>query len=55
MYSLLKKEIGNVVSINIRRVPTPKDGDAQSLDMWELEARERGIIYDHQKILKLLI
>jgi hypothetical protein len=45
MYSLLKKEIGNVVSINIRRVPTPKDGDAQSLDMWELEARERGIIY----------
>jgi hypothetical protein len=47
MYSLLKKEIGNVASINIRRVPTPKDGDAQdALDMWELEARERGIIFD---------
>jgi hypothetical protein len=47
LYKLLEKEIGNVASINIRRVPVPKDGDAQdALDIWELEARERGIIFD---------
>jgi hypothetical protein len=47
LYKLLEKEIGNVASINIRRIPTPKDGDAQdALDMWEMEARERGIIFD---------
>jgi hypothetical protein len=47
LYRLLEKEIGNVASINIRRVPVPKDGDAQdALDIWELEARERGIIFD---------
>lgn len=47
MYKLLEKEIGNVASINIRRVPIPKDGDAaDALDIWEMEARERGIIFD---------
>ena len=47
LWKLLEKEIGNVGSINIRRVPIPKDGDAQdALDIWELEARERGIIFD---------
>ncbi len=47
LYKLLEKEIGNVASINIRRVPTPKDGDAQdALDIWEMEAKERGIIFD---------
>lgn len=47
LFELLKKEIGNVASINIRRVPVPKDGDAQdALDIWEMEARERGIIFD---------
>jgi len=47
LYKLLEKEIGNVASINIRRVPIPRDGDASdALDMWELEARERGIIFD---------
>lgn len=47
MYKLLEKEIGNVASINIRRVPVPKDGDASdALDIWEMEARERGIIFD---------
>jgi hypothetical protein len=47
MYKLLEKEIGNVASINIRRVPIPKDGDASdALDIWEMEARERGIIFD---------
>lgn len=47
LYELLKKEIGNVASINIRRVPRVKDGDAQDdLDVWEMDARERGIIFD---------
>jgi len=47
MYRLLEKEIGNVASVNIRRVPRVKDGDAQDdIDIWELEARERGIMFD---------
>lgn len=47
LYQLLGKEIGNVGSINIRRIPIPKDGDAQdAIDVWMLEARERGIIFD---------
>jgi len=47
LWKLLEKEIGNVGSINIRRVPIPKDGDAaDALDIWEMEARERGIIFD---------
>jgi hypothetical protein len=47
LYKLLEKEIGNVASVNIRRVPRLKDGDDQdSLDIWEMEARERGIIFD---------
>lgn len=47
MFDLLKKEIGNVGVVNIRRVPRVKDGDAQDdIDLWELEARERGIMFD---------
>ncbi len=47
LYRLLEKEIGNVASVNIRRVPRVKDGDAQDdIDLWELEARERGIMFD---------
>jgi len=47
LYRLLEKEIGNVASINIRRVPKLKDGDDQdALDVWEMEARERGVIFD---------
>lgn len=47
LYRLLEKEIGNVASVNIRRVPRVKDGDGQDdIDMWELEARERGIMFD---------
>lgn len=47
LYKLLEKEIGNVASVNIRRVPRLKDGDDQdALDIWEMEARERGIIFD---------
>lgn len=51
MYRLLEKEIGNVAAINIRRVPRVKDGDAQDdIDMWELEARERGIMFDDDSL-----
>lgn len=47
MYELINKEIGNVASVNIRRIPRVKDGDGQDdIDIWELEARERGIIFD---------
>lgn len=47
MYRLLEKEIGNVATINIRRIPRVKDGDAQDdIDIWEMEARERGIMFD---------
>lgn len=47
MYKLLEKEIGNVASVNIRRVPRVKDGDGQDdIDIWEMEARERGIMFD---------
>jgi hypothetical protein len=47
LFDLLRKEIGNVASINIRRVPIPKDGSAEdALEQWEMEARERGIIFD---------
>lgn len=47
LYRLLEKEIGNVGSINIRRIPKLKDGDEQdALDVWEMEARERGIVFD---------
>jgi len=47
MFDLLKKEIGNVATINIRRIPRVKDGDAQDdIDIWEMEARNRGIMFD---------
>lgn len=47
LYRLLEKEIGNVASVNVRRVPRVKDGDGQDdIDIWEMEARERGIMFD---------
>jgi hypothetical protein len=47
MFELLRKEIGNVGAVNIRRIPRVKDGDGQDdIDAWEMEARERGIIFD---------
>jgi hypothetical protein len=47
LFELLEKEIGNVGVINIRRVPRPKDGDSNdSIDIWEDEARRRGIMFD---------
>jgi len=47
LFDLLKKEVGNVGVVSIRRVPRVKDGDAQDdIDIWEMEARERGIMFD---------
>lgn len=47
LFSLLEKEIGNVGSVSIRRIPRVKDGDAQDdIDMWESDARRRGFIFD---------
>lgn len=47
LFELLDKEIGNVGVINIRRVPRAKNGDTNdSIDLWEDEARRRGIIFD---------
>lgn len=46
LYKLLEKEVGNVYLTSIRHIPIPKDGDAQdALDMWEEEARKRGIVF----------
>ena len=46
LYQLLEKEIGKVYLSSIRHIPVPKDGDAQdALDMWELEARKRGVVF----------
>ena len=46
LYTLLEKEVGKVYLTSIRHIPVPKDGDAQdALDMWELEARNRGVVF----------
>jgi len=47
VYELFNKEIGNVASISIRRIPRLKEGDAQDeIDMFEADAKKRGIMYD---------
>jgi hypothetical protein len=46
LYKLLEKEVGKVYLTSIRHIPVPKDGDAQdALDIWEMEARNRGIVF----------
>ncbi len=46
LFKLLEKEIGKVYLTSIRHIPVPKDGDAQdALDIWELEARNRGVVF----------
>lgn len=47
LYELLEKEIGNVASVNIRRVPRVKDGAREDdIDLWEMEAKSRGVLFD---------
>ena len=46
LYKLLEKEVGKVQLMSLRHVPIPKDGDAQdALDQWEMEARNRGVVF----------
>lgn len=46
LFRLLEKDMGRVMIMNLRHVPMPKDGDHQdALEMWEAEAREKGIIF----------
>ena len=46
LYQLLEKEIGKVQLMSLRHIPIPKDADAQdALDIWELEARKRGVVF----------
>ena len=46
LYKLLEKEMGKVQLMSLRHIPVPKDGDAQdALDMWEMEARNRGVVF----------
>jgi len=46
LYKLLEKEVGKVQLMSLRHIPIPKDGDAQdALDTWEMEARNRGVVF----------
>jgi hypothetical protein len=46
LWKLLEKEVGKVQLMSLRHIPIPKDGDAQdALEMWEMEARERGVVF----------
>jgi len=46
LYKLLEKEVGKVQLMSLRHIPIPKDGDAQdALDVWEMEARNRGVVF----------
>lgn len=47
LFQILQKEIGVVYNIVIRKIPVPKDGDAQdALEIWEQDAREKGIVFE---------
>lgn len=49
LWRLLEKEIGVAYKVQLKRIPTPKDADDQdALDMWELQAREKGIIFEDE-------
>jgi hypothetical protein len=46
LFELLGKEVGKVQLMSLRHIPIPKDGDAQdALDVWEMEARNRGVVF----------
>lgn len=47
LFEILRKEKGVIYYTSLRRVPTPKDGDDRdALDIWEEEAKEKGIIFE---------
>jgi hypothetical protein len=46
LFRLLDKDLGVQFLTSIRHVPKTKDGDAQdALETWELDAKQRGIIF----------
>jgi len=46
LFKLTEKDMGMTFLTSIRHIPVPKDGDHQdALEMWEAEAREKGIIF----------
>ncbi|HJT74647.1 MAG TPA: hypothetical protein VJ720_11525 [Chitinophaga sp.] len=46
LWKILEKDKGKVVLIPLRHIPVAKDGDAaDALDVWEMEAKERGAIF----------
>lgn len=48
LYKLLAKDKGKVIKVQMSRIPIPKDADPQdAIDIWEQEARERGIVFEH--------
>lgn len=49
LWRLLEKEIGVAYKVQLKRIPTPKDADDQdALDIWELQAREKGILFEDE-------
>lgn len=47
LWERLEKDWGVVYSMQLRRVPTPKDGDPQdAIEIWEEEARTRGVLFE---------
>lgn len=47
LWERLEKDWGMVYKMQLRRVPTPKDGDGQdAIEQFEEEARTRGIIFE---------
>jgi len=51
LWKLLEKEIGNVATVQLRRIPRLKDGDGQDdIDAWEMEMRERGFMFEDDAV-----
>lgn len=46
LFRLTEKDMGRVLLTSIRHIPVPKDAEyADALDMWEADARERGVVF----------
>ncbi len=47
LWERLEKDWGMVYRVQLRRIPTPKDGDPQdAIQVWEEEARSRGVVFE---------
>lgn len=46
LWRLTEKDMGKVLLTSLRHIPVPKDAEyADALDAWEMEARERGVVF----------